>query len=88
LQAEEAPSAVAETRTRTTPPRPALATAVEEGVVATEATVTQAALEASSEAGLSVEGVVVVLDEDSAPPPPSECHDAAMARRWNQPRYR
>jgi hypothetical protein len=47
--------------------------------VATEATVTQAALEAPSEAGPSVEGVVVVLDEDSVPPPPSEFHDAVMA---------
>jgi hypothetical protein len=44
--------------------------------VATEATVTQAALEAPFEAGPSVERVVVVLDEDSAPPPASRSHDA------------
>jgi hypothetical protein len=69
---------VAETRAPTTPPPPA-PTAVEEGEAVTEATVTQAALGAPSEAGLSVEGVVMVLDEDSAPPPPSESHDAAMA---------
>jgi hypothetical protein len=78
-QAEEAPLVVAETRVPTTPPPPAPATAVKEGEAATEATVTQAALEASSEAGPSVEGVVVVLDEDSVPPPPSKSHDAAVA---------
>jgi hypothetical protein len=76
-QAEEASSVVAETRAPTTPPPPAPATAVEEGEAATEATVTQAALEAPFEAGPSIEGVVVVLDEDSAPPPASESHDAA-----------
>jgi hypothetical protein len=80
LQADEAPSVVAEMRAPTTPPPPAPATAVEEGEVAMEATVTQPALEAPSEAGPSVEGVVVVLNEDPVPPPPSECHDAAMAR--------
>jgi hypothetical protein len=37
------------------------------------------ALEAPTEAGLIVEGVVVVLDEDSVPPPPSESHDVVMA---------
>jgi hypothetical protein len=79
LLAVEAPSVVTEMRAPTTPPPPAPATTAEEGEVATEATVTQAALEAPSEAGPSVEGVVVVLDEDSTPPPPSECHDAAMA---------
>jgi hypothetical protein len=77
LQAEEAPSVVAEMRALTTPPPPAPATAVEEGEAVTEATVTQVALEASSEAGPSVEGVVVVLDEDSAPSLASESHDAA-----------
>jgi hypothetical protein len=59
------------------PPPPAPATAVEEGEAAMEATVTQAALEAPSEAGPSVEGVVVVLAVDSAPPPASSSHDAA-----------
>jgi hypothetical protein len=58
------------------PPPPAPATAVEEGEVATEATITQAALEAPSEAGPSVEGVVVVLAVDSAPLPASASHDA------------
>jgi hypothetical protein len=78
LQAEEAPSVVAETRVPTTPPPPAPATVVEEGEAATEATVTQAVLEAPSKAVPSVEGVMVVLDEDSAPPPASESHDAAV----------
>jgi hypothetical protein len=76
LQNEEAPSVVTETRAQTTTPPPAPATAVEEGEAATEATVTQAALEAPSEAGPSVEGVVVVLDEDSVPPPVLESHDS------------
>jgi hypothetical protein len=70
---------VAETRAPIAPPPPAPATTVEEGEAATETIVTQAALESSSEAGLSVEGVVVVLDEDSAPPPPSESRDPATA---------
>jgi hypothetical protein len=69
---------VAETRALTTPPPPAPTAAVEEGEAPTEVTVTQAALEAPSEAGPSVEGVVVVLDEDSAPLPASESHDAAV----------
>jgi hypothetical protein len=80
LQAEEAPSLVAEMRVPTTPPPPAPATAVEEGEAATEATVTQAALETPSEAGPSVKGAVVVLDEDSATPPASESHDAPVVR--------
>jgi hypothetical protein len=67
---------VAESRAPTVPPPPAPATAVEEGEVATAATVTQAALEAPSEASPRVEGVVVVFHEDSAPPPTSESHDA------------
>jgi hypothetical protein len=87
-QAEEEPSVVAETRALGMPPPPAPATAVEEGEAVTKATVTQAALEASSEAGPSIEGVVMVLDEDSVPSPPSESHDATMARRWSRPRYR
>jgi hypothetical protein len=61
------------------PPPLAPSTAVEEGEAVMKATVTQAALEASSEAGPSVEGVVMVLDEDSVPPPPSGSHDATMA---------
>jgi cytoskeletal protein RodZ len=69
LQAEEEPSVVAETRAPTTPPPPALATAVEEG---------EAALEVPSKAGPSVEDLVI-LDEDSAPPRPSENHDVAAA---------
>jgi hypothetical protein len=76
LHAKEAPSVVAEMRGPTTPPPPAPAIVVEEGEAPTEATVTQAALEAPSKAGPSVEGVVVVLDEDSAPPPASKSHDA------------
>jgi hypothetical protein len=66
---------VVETRAPTTPPPPAPAAAVEEGEAATEATVAQAALEAPSEAGPSVEGVVVVLDEDSVPP---QCRRVTM----------
>jgi hypothetical protein len=76
LRAEEVPSVVTEIRMPTTPPLPAPAAAVEEGEAAMEATVTRAALEAPSGAGPSVEGVVVVLDEDVAPPPVSERHDA------------
>jgi hypothetical protein len=78
-QAEEALLVVAKMRVPTTPPPPAPATAIEEGDVAMEATVTQVALEAPTEASASVEGVLVVLDEDSVPPPPSENHDAAVA---------
>jgi hypothetical protein len=70
---------VAEMRVPTTPPPPTPAAAVEEGEAATEATVSLAAIETPSEAGPSVEGVVVVLDEDSAPPSPPERHDVAMA---------
>jgi hypothetical protein len=82
------PSVVAEMRVPTTPPPPAPATAVEEGEVATEATVAQAALEASSKAGPGIEGVVVVLDEDSAPPPVSKSHDARRSWCWSRPRCR
>jgi hypothetical protein len=49
------------------------------GEAVTEATATQAPRETPSEASLSAEGVVMVSDEDSAPPPLSESHDAAMA---------
>jgi hypothetical protein len=76
-QAEEAPSVVAEMSAATAPPPPAPAATVEEGEAATEVTITYAALEAPSEAGPSVEEVVVVLDEDATPPPMSERHDAA-----------
>jgi hypothetical protein len=80
FQAEEAPSVVVETRAPTTPLPTAPATTVKEGEAATEETVTQVALEAPFEAGLSVEGVVVVLDEDSAPSPTLESHDAEAVR--------
>jgi hypothetical protein len=70
---------VAETRALATPPPLGPANVVEEGEVVRKASVTQAALEAPSEAGPSVEGVVMVLDENSMPPPPSEGHDAVMA---------
>jgi hypothetical protein len=88
LLVEEAPSVVAEMRAPATPPPPAPATAIEEGEAATEVIVTQAALEAPSEAGPSVEGVVVVLDEDSAPP---QYRRVTMPRRpqhWSRPRCR
>jgi hypothetical protein len=78
-RAEEEPSVITETRAPIAPPPPVPSTTVEEGEAATEATVAQVALEALTEAGLSVEGVVVVLDEDSALPPPSESRDVAMA---------
>jgi hypothetical protein len=78
LWAEETPSVVAEMRTPATPPPPAPAAVVEEGKVATEAVVIQAALETPSGAGPSVEGVVRILDEDVAPPPASERHGAAV----------
>jgi hypothetical protein len=67
-QAEEELLVVAETRAPITPLPPAPATAVEEGEAATGTIVTQVALEAPSEDGPSVEGVVVVLDEDSMLP--------------------
>jgi hypothetical protein len=78
-QAEEEPSVAAKTRVPATPTPLATATAVEEGEAVTEATVTQAVLEVLFEAGPSVEGVVTVLYEDSAPLPLSESHNAAMA---------
>jgi hypothetical protein len=78
LKAEEALSVVAEMRTPTTPPPPAPAAIVKEGEAATEATATRVALEAPSGAGSSVEGAVMVLDEEEAPPPVSERHGAAM----------
>jgi hypothetical protein len=67
-QAEEEPTVVAETRVPIVPPPPVPATAVEEGEAATEPTATQVALETPTEAGPSGEDIVVVLDEDSAPP--------------------
>jgi hypothetical protein len=69
-QAEEELLVAAEMRALTTPSSPASATAVEDGEVVTEASVTQAALEASSNASSGTEGVVMVSDGDSAPPPP------------------
>jgi hypothetical protein len=78
LRTEEALPVVAEMRTPTTPPPPALATIVEEGEAAMEATVTREALETPPGAGPSVEGVVVVFDEDAAPPPASERRDAVV----------
>jgi hypothetical protein len=50
-QAKKAPSVVAEMRTPTTQPPPALAIAVEEGEAAKEITVIRAALEAPPGAG-------------------------------------
>jgi hypothetical protein len=68
-QAEGEPSVVAKTSAPATPPPPAPATVVEEGEAVAEATATQAALGASSKDGPSDEGVVMILDEDSARPP-------------------
>jgi hypothetical protein len=78
LRAEEAPSVVAEMRTPTMPPPPGPAATVEEGEAATEATIIRAGLEAPYGAGPSVEGVVMVLDKDVAPPPVLERHGAAV----------
>jgi hypothetical protein len=61
------------------PPPAAYAAAVEDGEAAMEETATQAALETPTEAGPSGEDVVVVLDEDSVPPPSSENRDIVMA---------
>jgi hypothetical protein len=61
------------------PPLPVPVTASEGGQTAARATVPQAALETSTEASPSGEDVVVVLDEDSVPPPLSEGHDVVMA---------
>jgi hypothetical protein len=78
-QDDEALSVAAETRVPTTPPLSAPATTVEEGEAVTKATATQAPWETPYEAGLSAEGVMMVSDEDSVPPPLSESHDSAMA---------
>jgi hypothetical protein len=61
------------------PPAPVPAAAVEEGEAAMEASASQVALETPTEDGLSGEGMVVVLDEDLAPPPLSESRDVVMA---------
>jgi hypothetical protein len=76
LRVEEVSSAVVEMRKPTMPPPPAPAAAVEEGEVATEATVIQAAPDVPSGADPSVEEVVMVLYEDVVPPPASERHGA------------
>jgi hypothetical protein len=57
------------------PPPPVPAAAVEEGEAAVGATALQAALETPTETGPSGEDMVVILDEDSAPPPSSEGRD-------------
>jgi hypothetical protein len=67
-----------ETRAPATPPASAPTIAVDEGEAITEVTATRATLGASSQAGPSVDGVVTVLDEGLAPPPPSVSRDAAM----------
>jgi hypothetical protein len=72
-------SVVTETRAPIMPTPQAPTTAVEKGDAATETTITHADLEVSFKAGPSVEGVVVVLDKDAAPPPPSESRDVPMA---------
>jgi hypothetical protein len=60
-QDDEALSVAAEMRVPTTPPPSAPATTVEEGEAVTKATTTQAPWETPYEAGLSAEGVVMVL---------------------------
>jgi hypothetical protein len=60
------------------PPPPVLATAVEEGHTAAEATTPQVALESPVDAGPSGGDVVMVLDEDSTPSPPSGSRDVVM----------
>jgi hypothetical protein len=79
-QAEEESTVVVESRAPTAPP-PSVSAAVEDGEATTETTATQVALETPTEAGSSGEGMVVVLDEDSAPPAPSESHDVVMPPR-------
>jgi hypothetical protein len=61
------------------PPPPDLVAAVEEGEAAARATAPQAALETPKETGPSGEDMVVVLDEDSVPPPSSEGRDVVMS---------
>jgi hypothetical protein len=76
--AEEEPTVVAKVGASTTPPPPVSTAAVEEGEAAMEATATMVALEATTGVGPSSEDVVV-LDEDSVPPPSLENHDVVMA---------
>jgi hypothetical protein len=54
------------------------ATTVEEGQPAVETVAPQAALEPPTRAGSGGADVVVVLDEDSAPPLPEGHHDVVM----------
>jgi hypothetical protein len=77
-RAEEEPAVVAAAEESSAPPPPVPTTAVEEGQTAVEVTAPQAALEPPAEAGLSGGDVVMVLDEDSAPPLPSGSRDIMM----------
>jgi hypothetical protein len=78
-QDEEESTIAVESRAPTAPLPFVPATAVEEGEATTETTATQVDLETPTEAGSSGEGIMVVLDEDSAPPAPSESRDVVMA---------
>jgi hypothetical protein len=60
------------------PPQPVPVAAVEEGETGTEAFASQAALEPPTEAVPSGGDVVMVLDKDSTPPPPSGSCDVVM----------
>jgi hypothetical protein len=68
-QVEEEPAVVAVVEESSTLPPPVPATAVEEGQTIAETVTPQLALEPPAEAGLGGGDVVVVLDEDSVPPP-------------------
>jgi hypothetical protein len=61
-----------------TPPPPVPAVAVEEGQTVVEVAAPQATLEPPAEAGLSDGDVVMVFDENLAPPPSLGGHDFVM----------
>jgi hypothetical protein len=77
-RAEEESAVVAAARESSAPPPQVPVAAIEEGQTAVEATTPEAILESPAEAGLSCEDVVMVLDEDPAPPPSSGSRDAVM----------
>jgi hypothetical protein len=78
LRADEEPT-VAAVEASCAPPLPVPVVVTEEEQTTAGATAPLAALETPTEAGPSNEDVVVVLDEDSVPPPSSESRDVVMA---------
>jgi hypothetical protein len=77
-RAEDEPTAVAAAEESCAPPPPVPVVIVEEEQTGTGVSAPQATLEPPVEVGPSGEDVVTVLDEDSAPPPPSRTRDVVM----------